>query len=283
MEWPIPSIHSNSDDAQSHNLLLKKYREALENSNIRLMPSRNCVLVDRQSDIVDMTRISNIRIKKIFQSFKPSDQYIVTSDGYFKKNDPLNKNRMIDETIFIDDVAYKIHRHLLTFNQSDDTVRTLLHNMVYRVIASYHGHSDGRSGQCVLIGGEMYLYGKILNSFFKSKVYISDTQNIIHDSMANDPNSTRSSYYLVDYHHVLFNWADILPNSVAICNVSKKGLGANLCKQIIKIRPRQLLVIWCNHMALKRDSNTLQSCYNLINIFRYHTNYEVFLGVFESK
>jgi len=283
METPILSIHSNSDDMKSHNLLLKKYTEALENSKFVLVPSRNKVSVDRRSNIVDVIGISNNRIKKIFQSFKPTGQYIVTSQGYFKQNDPMNNNRMIDEKIEIDGIVYKIRRHLLTFCQPDDTIRTLLHNAVYRLINRYSKQSDGRFCQGILIGGEMYIYGKLLNRFFKSKIYISDTSNIVHDSMLNNPNHVNSSYQLVVYQNILFDWATIRPNSVAICNVSKHGLGNNLCEQIIKIRPKILLIIWCNYRAFKKDYQLLRSFYNLKNIFRYLTNYEVFLGVFESE
>ena len=240
-------------------------------------------MIDQNSNIDDIIKISNNAIKKNIQSFYDINKkiagnklYLITSTGYYNKNSLANKNIMISEKIIIDDQIFKISRHLLSFTQTDDTIRTLCHNIIYKLFIKYNKQFD--TG--VLIGGEMYIYGKIAHKFFKNKIYISDTHSIISDSIINDPNKSTSIYHLVNYSTINFNW-NISPNSIAILNVSAKGFGTNLCEQIIKIKPNILISIWCNYKALEKDYKLLSNTYQIINMFRYKTNYEVFILVFQ--
>jgi hypothetical protein len=234
--------------------------------------------------MTDNLKICNNTIKKIYQFFKPNSKYIITSYGYYKQNNPNNSNRMIKEHIIIDERVYTIHRHLLTFVQTDDTIRALIHNMVYKLVEKYSKKYLINHG--ILIGGEMYLYGKILNEFFIFKTFISDTESIVHDSKLNDPNksTTKSSTFeYVNYSTYKFTFIQEITNSIAICNVSKNGLGTNLSEQLGKSKPKIILSIWCSYKALEKDYEILKKSYNIIQIFRYKTNYEVFLGVLECK
>ena len=231
-------------------------------------------------------KICNDTIQKKYQFFKPTTKYIITPQGYYQANDPRKPNKpgypniMITERIIIDECVYSIRRHLLTFTQTDDTIRTLIHNMVYKLVKKYNKKYLINHG--ILIGGEMYLYGKILNEFFTHKTYISDTESIVLDSKRNDPNRLNSIFKYVNYNTFKYT-IKIKEPILAVCNVSKIGLGLNLCEQISIAKPKILLSIWCSYKALEKDYVTLKKSYNIIHIFRYNTNYEVFLGVLESK
>jgi len=234
----------------------------------------------------DILKISNSVIRKKYQFFKPNCKYIITAYGCYKSNSPNNpkiNNIIIKEHINIDDRIYIIHRHLLTFTQTDDTIRSLIHNMVYKLVKKYTKQYNSSFDQGILIGGEMYLYGKILNEFIIKKIYISDTESIVRDSKLNDPNKSNSIFEYVNYSTFKFTSNIQSINSIAICNVSKYGLGTNLCNQLIKTKPKIILSIWCSYKALEKDYEILKKSYNIINIFRYKTNYDVCLGVLESK
>jgi hypothetical protein len=143
--------------------------------------------------MVDNLKICNYAIQQKYQFFKPTTKYIITPQGYYKPNNLRNPgypNIIITERIIIDERVYTIRRHWLTFTQTDDTIRTLIHNMVYKLVQKYSKKYLINHG--ILIGGEMYLYGKILNEFFTNKIYISDTESIVRDSKRNDPNKLNS-------------------------------------------------------------------------------------------
>ena len=153
--------------------------------------------------------------------------------------------------------------------------------MVFKLVQKYSKKYLINHG--ILIGGEMYLYGKILNEFFNTKTYISDTESIVRDSKRNDPNRTNSIFEYVNYNTFKFTSNIPSTNSIAICNVSKNGLGTNLSEQLCKCKPKIIISIWCSYKALEKDYTILKKSYNIMQIFRYNTNYEVFLGLLESK
>ncbi len=233
--------------------------------------------------MVDNLKICNYVIQQKYQFFKPNSKYIITPYGYYKANNPSNQNIMITERLIIDERVYTIRRHLLTFTQTDDTIRTLIHNMLYKLVEKYTKKYLLNLNHGILIGGEMYLYGKILSEFFTNKTYISDTESIVQDSKRNDPNKSNSTFEYVNYNTFKFTYKISSTNSIAICNVSKNGLGANLCKQLCIANPKIILSIWCSYKALEKDYEILKKSYNIVNIFIYKTNYDVFLGIFESN
>jgi hypothetical protein len=153
--------------------------------------------------------------------------------------------------------------------------------MIYSLVKKYTKQYNSFFDQGILIGGEMYLYGKILNEFIIKKTYISDTKSIIHDAMLNDPNKSNSTFEYVNYSIFKFTSNIQLTNSIAICNVSKNGLGTNLSEQLIINKPKIILSIWCSYSALEKDYKLLSKTYQLVKMFRYYTNYEVFIGVLE--
>ena len=60
-----------------------------------------------------------------------------------------------------------------------------------------------------------------------------------------------------------------------ISNVSKKGFGSIIIKQIMKLNIKCIIMINCSRKSLDNDINMLKSRYKISKQFRYETNYEV--------
>lgn len=73
--------------------------------------------------------------------------------------------------------------------------------------------------------------------------------------------------------------------SILICNISKKGLGKNLCNQIIILqnKPKYIILISCKEKSLKQDYDLLKKIYKINNHFIVKTNYNIFITIFELK
>lgn len=180
----------------------------------------------------------------------------------------ITNNKIITEIIYVNEIPYKIKRHLNSFVQPDNTIRFLIHNTIYRFISKI------KINLGVFIGGEMYIYGKILDNFVKNKIYYSDYESLIFDAKLND--SQLNKYYLIDYQNpnCLNKIKD--SNSIIICNVSKSGLGINLCNQLNNIKTKYLILIECSKKSMIKDLQYLYN-YNVLHKFRYYTNYEIFI------
>jgi hypothetical protein len=248
-----------------------------------LIPSRNKIFVT-----------SNINISIIDDSIKQNIQFLLNLNNitiislannkliviYNNKINIKNNyniqfisksqihNKIISEIIYVNEIPYKIKRHLNSFVQPDNTIRFLVHNTIYRFISKI------KINLGVFIGGEMYIYGKILDNFVKNKIYYSDYESLIIDAKLND--SQLNKYYLIDYLNpkCLNKIKD--SNSIIICNVSKSGLGINLCKQLNNIKTKYLILIECSNKALNNDLIYLYN-YTILHKFRYFTNYEIFI------
>ena len=180
----------------------------------------------------------------------------------------ITNNKIITEIIYVNEIPYKIKRHLNSFVQPDNTIRFLIHNTIYRFISKI------KICLGVFIGGEMYIYGKILDNFVKNKIYYSDYESLICDAKLND--SQLNKYYLIDYQNPQCLDEIKENNSLILCNVSKSGLGKNLCNQLNNIKNKYLILIECSNKALNNDLIYLYN-YTILHKFRYFTNYEIFI------
>ena len=253
-------------------LLIDKLKNSLNQLvHIELHPSRNKIEIDSTSNLNYIYKICNDKLKKIIQFYPllefKSNTYILYNKNIVIKDHA--KNVMISERIVVDDQIYTIHRHLITFAQNDDTLRFAIHNAIYRFIKSKNIIFD----KAILLGGEMYIFGKIFNSFFKEKIYISDMESIIYDARLNNIFHDNSSYYLLNYD---VDKLDFIKNSdIMICNVSKHY--NNLCLEIIKIRPEYLILIICDIKSVYNFYNDFKDVYKLTNTMVYKTNYNIYL------
>ena len=190
------------------------------------------------------------------------------------------ENLIIKERVYINDNQYTIYRHVNSFYQTDNTMRTLVHNYIYRIVINLGSINLG-----LLLGGEMYLYGHIFNDIIKNKIYFTDTKSIYLDSIQNDPNKFNSKYFLVNYMdpNCLLSNINICneqTKSLLISNVSKNGLKRNLCGQIILLKPNNIILIHCNEKAFEQDFNLLKSYYKNIKKQEYETNYKIIISFY---
>lgn len=74
-----------------------------------------------------------------------------------------------------------------------------------------------------------------------------------------------------------------------IANVSKKGLGVNLIKEINKIllrkssEPKVLITIHCSLSSYNNDLNHILNYYDNYNVNIIETNYKVVVSIFKKK
>jgi tRNA/tmRNA/rRNA uracil-C5-methylase (TrmA/RlmC/RlmD family) len=188
---------------------------------------------------------------------------------------------------------YNILRHLKTFYQTDESLRELIHKNIYQYINNKYidyqhvNHKNKiKFNIGIFLGGEMYIYGKIFNHMFDNKIYITDTKSIHLDGKLNDNQLNKSIHLLVDYNNKTFlsNIINYKQNNCnkqidwLISNISKKGLGLNICEQILKILPKHLILISCKKISMEKDLTYLQKSYNLDHQIILSTNYDIFIS-----
>ena len=180
----------------------------------------------------------------------------------------INPNNLttIYENIFIKDYKFNISRNINTFYQIDKTIRILVHNCVFNLFDIYIKNNK----TALFIGGEMYLYSKILDSFLSNKFFYTNNKFIYNDTIIND--TQKSKYYLIDYMKYKIEINTQI--DVLISNISKHGLRKHLCNQIIKLKPKYIIMITCNQISLNKDIELLSN-YKIIKQFSYTTNFMV--------
>lgn len=276
----ISMYNSSNLDASSCKPL-----NSLNPKGYKLYPSRNKIKININDNIYDIKKITNFFISSMisqpyFQSYfdnsefeykeielfgNPDNQIII----YNNKNE--KRNEIIKDRFVINDTIYTVYRHLKTFCQSDDTIRFLVHNCIYK-------YMECMSGLGIFLGGECYLYGKVFDHLCYQKIYITDIESIYYDCMINDKKV--SKYYLIDYSK--YNCLSFLNGydhnkgiDFMISNVSKKGIGSNMIKQILKLNIKCIIMINCSRKSLDNDIKMLKNRYRISKQFRYETNYEV--------
>src|SRR5205823_4100201 len=85
------------------------------------------------------------------------------------------KTDLFREVIFVNDVKYTIIRHSDTFHQTDDNIRTPLYNCLTRIF----NRNKNYAYHILFLGGEMYIFGKILN--YVSASFYTDFESIYND------------------------------------------------------------------------------------------------------
>ena len=236
------------------------------------------------TDNTDNTNNTLIQLKTIFFNYKFKIEFINKSS---KQIYYIKERLVIDENIF-----YEIKRNILTFAQTDDTLRYILHNSIYTYIKNIKTEINNLQGAeasastWVLIGGECYIYGKMIslicsNPYIKNIIYISDTESIISDSELNSNQNIKNSYILTDYSdHDQINKINIVKPELIITNVSPTGLGSNLINLILKSKPKHLINIHCKEKSYMRDHKMLEIDYKskIKNI--YMSNYSLILSYY---
>jgi hypothetical protein len=263
-----------------------KQLNSLNPTVYKLYPSRNKIKININDNINNIKKITNFfvssmlsqpYIKSYFDNSKeielignPDNQIIIQNNE--KRNDIIKDRFVINDTI------YTIYRHLKTFCQSDDTIRFLVHNCIYNYI-KYSFSSFNSLG--IFLGGECYLYGRVFDHFCSQKIYITDMESIYYDCIINDKKV--SKYHLIDYNR--YDCLSFLNEGIdfMISNVSKKGIGSNMIKQIMKLNIKCIIMINCSRKSLDNDIKMLKKSYKISKQFKYYTNYEVIVTMMILK
>lgn len=251
---------------------------------LKLTPQRNKITfrwTDRTSisSIINPNIGSVIKILESAHDIKLADSDILSiqsnslNNSWIKKNEStLSRVRFYKEIIWLSDKKYIIYRNPNTFNQPDDTIRSVLYNLLDGII----NKQDNKSLTC--IGGEMYIFSKILS--YTSGYFYTDFPSIYDDTLLNIPKYKPANISLVNYDTCTIPSP---PTYFLIANTSFNGLGANLAKQITEKGYEMILIISCNCKSFARDYLILSEQYQIINRFIIKTNYQVELICLSPK
>lgn len=224
---------------------------------MKLVAQRTKIIYDTQ---VDKSIYDKLLIDNLDKCYK-----IMISNNNKLLIDPT----IIYETLIINNYKFNISRNIKTFYQIDKTIRTLVHITIFNLFNIYIKSSSS----VLFIGGEMYLYGKLLNSFISNKYFYTNNEFIYRDTIIN--NRINSEYYLINYNKDKIN---INKYDVLIVNISKHGLRKHLCDQINILKLKYIIMITCNENNLKKDIELLNN-YRVIKQFNYITNFMVQITV----
>ena len=170
---------------------------------------------------------------------------------YYQINDDIIINNK-----FID--WYGIKKNIKTFTQRDDNIRTSIHQTLITELPE-------ENNQIMFIGGEMYVYAKILK--YIKGIAFTDFAGIKKDTEINNDIFTCLIDYDKDNIIHLIDDNQINPN-VCIVNVLN-GLTANLAQQINLLNINKLMIISCKLKTIKSDSNLIKM--NLYKTYNFKT------------
>ena len=154
---------------------------------------------------------------------------------------------------------YKIVRHYNTFRQTNDIVKFTIHEKIKNIV--------NNCDNILLIGGECYVYAKILFSKYnichiisdyddiiyyanKNLVIEKELKNIIINKVSYDNNNYDiSNYENIDY--IIFNVRSLLNYHL---------------KTIKYIKPKNIIIISCNDNNIKKMKTLSDYSINIINI-----------------
>jgi len=289
---------SNFSIGQVIRLLIERLREKnfylINIDQITLYAINN---ISNISDIYVIVYDNNDVTKSVINELNKYNKHI----KFITESDA--NNLIVEENIIINSKSFNIHRHINSFYQTDDSMRKFIHKSIYEEVFKLFDKltkiSTNIINNCIFLGGEMYIYGKIFDNLFDKKIYISDTISLYLDAINNDPCPKKSSYFLTNYKipnyliEHLQTITDLIHIDMLISNISKTGLGENICNQINNhIKPKYLILITCSKLVrvqtrkqhflsnlrvTERDIKMLTN-YILYKQIKITTNYDIFLS-----
>ena len=188
------------------------------------------------------------------KKFEKDITYTIQSgdNGIFIEN-----NQIILETIYVSQHPIQIERLFQTFHQNDDNVRLIIYDYIYNQIGSKS------ISNLLLIGGECYIYGKIIKSDM-TDIY-TDFESILIDAKRNCKDKNNISFNLIDYK----DYKDFKKDyDVCIVNIGKKEM-----IDTFKINSKLLLYISCHQNEIFKNYKVVD-CLNInkINIYKLEFN-----------
>ena len=174
----------------------------------------------------------------------------------------LEINKKVLKNLYLEEIYFnkKIKRSAISFHQNDENIRKILYDNIYKFVLT----KDFK--KIIFLGGEMYLFGIIINS--DQKYFYSDYKSIVDDTIINDINSKYVK--LIDYtdKNIKIECGDLI-----LVNNGKSGLGINLCEKILENNYKWIIIISCNNKSFENDYKLLNKKYKIINKLEIFTNY----------
>ena len=285
MEMQTCVIHNVASNMQSHNYYQTTYELIALRNKIKISYKQHitCVnsiqlsiiqflhnLIEFKTLSVQITNCNDIGIEIHLND----DQHIFNTIRLYIESLQLNiKYFSINETIYCNDMMVEkyynqiIIRSPKSFHQTDDNIRNTLYDIMMQNVK--------KCQTMYFIGGEMYLYGKIMSDKYTDGYFYSDYKSIVSDTMMN---IQTSNIFLVDYKLCTLIKTDD-PVAQMIINNGKTGLGTNLCNQILDNNINTLFIISCNQKSFCRDYQILAIKYLITAEYKISTNYSVYLYI----
>jgi len=204
---------------------------------------------------------------KYFGTFNKDNINILIEDdtlSYLLINNIKYKNSYMIDKIGDEFIKY----NPMSFRQTDNNIKFKVYDILKKEISST---------KLYLIGGEMVFFAKLLKS--DEFVMYTDFESIQNDGVINFPR--KKEINLVGYTNCDLQIVD--KDYHLIANTSKHGLEKHLCKQILKLGLKNIVIISCNKKSFISDYNILNKKYKIDKIFDINTNYSVCIYFMKLK
>ena len=255
-------------DFQKSIVLDKLNNKILQIENLFLL--NNIILEDNYKINIQITNKGDWSI--IFNIKNEISKNIITTLCEDIKLKYLEINKIVLKNLYLEEIYFDkiIKRSAFSFHQNDESIRKILYDNIYKFVLS----KDFK--KIIFLGGEMYLYGTIINS--DQKYFYSDYKSIVDDTLNNDINSKYVK--LIDYED---RDIKIESGDLILVNNGKTGLGVNLCQKILENEYELIIIISCNNKSFEHDYKILNMKYKIINKFEIFTNYLINLIILQKS
>jgi len=148
--------------------------------------------------------------------------------------------------------GHKIIRHYNTFHQSNEMVKSVLYSKIYNIVNS-------SCSNIVCVGGECYVYAKILFNKYRSCTIYSDYNDIIYYSYANlmvEKDIKNIRIHKVSYQQCFieqsFNKQSSLNEQTEYIIFNVRSLLPSHINVIKKLNPLNIIIVSCNDNNIKK-------------------------------
>lgn len=137
---------------------------------------------------------------------------------------------------------HTIKRHYDTFRQTNDVVRAVIYGKMLEIVKPCNN--------MVFIGGECYVYAKILRDIYNSCIVVSDYDDIVHYANINLTDIAKSvTIKKVSYES---RFIELLYEDVDYMIFNVRSLLASHINTITRYQPKNVVVISCRDSNIKK-------------------------------